>query len=77
MDLHMPIMDGEKAFLEIRKYCKEAGIEMPAVVFCTGYAASDVLHKEVAADDRHCILNKPVRDSVLVDALKQRLSPGA
>lgn len=75
MDLHMPVMDGEKAFLEIRKHCEAENIDMPAVVFCTGYDASSSLREEVAKDDRHCILIKPVREEELVGALNKRLAP--
>jgi two-component system, cell cycle sensor histidine kinase and response regulator CckA len=73
MDLHMPIMDGQAAFLEIEKLCAEKEWEMPAVIFCTGYVPSDLVHDAVSKSPYHCLLQKPIRGEVLVDAIKKRL----
>lgn len=73
MDLHMPIMDGQSAFFEIENYCKKAAVDMPAVIFCTGYAPQAPLRKAVEAQKRHVMLNKPVQSDMLVQAVKERL----
>ena len=73
MDLHMPVMDGETAFYEIQKLCKNEGIRMPAVIFCTGYSPSEKFTQRVAADPLHCILHKPVTSGDLMAAIQPRL----
>jgi len=75
MDLHMPIMDGQTAFLEIETICAKQGWRMPSVVFCTGYAPRDAVRKAVSEGVRHTLLNKPVRSEVLVKAVQTRLEP--
>ena len=75
MDLHMPIMDGQTAFLEIETICAKQGWRMPSVVFCTGYAPRDAVKKAVSEGVRHTLLNKPVRSEVLVKAVQTRLEP--
>jgi CheY-like chemotaxis protein/nitrogen-specific signal transduction histidine kinase len=76
MDLHMPVMDGQTAFAEIARHCKDHAVPMPAVIFCTGYAPNSSLLKAVEADKRHLILNKPVPSEVLVRAVRERLGAG-
>lgn len=73
MDLHMPIMDGQTAFLEIEAICAKQGWRMPSVVFCTGYAPRDAVRKAISEGERHTLLNKPVRSEVLVKAVQTRL----
>ena len=73
MDLHMPVMDGETAFHEIKKLCEEEGREMPAVVFCTGYDPSERLQKAIINSRSHFLLRKPVTGETLVEVLKPRL----
>ena len=73
MDLKMPVMDGEKAFLEIVKLCKAENWAMPAVVFCTGYDASGRIEKLVKENPSHCLLRKPVMNDELMEAIKARL----
>lgn len=73
MDLHMPVMDGQTAFLEIEKICKEKQCPMPSVVFCTGYAPRDVVKRAISEGDKHTLLNKPVRSEILVKAVQSRL----
>lgn len=73
MDLHMPVMDGQSTYFAIEDYCREAGILMPSVVFCTGYAPQAHLRQAVEAQSRHMILNKPVQSDVLVRAVRERL----
>lgn len=73
MDLHMPVMDGQTAFLEIESICAKRGWRMPSVVFCTGYAPHDAVKKAISEGDRHTLLNKPVRSEILVKAVQTRL----
>ena len=74
MDLRMPVMDGQTAFLEIQKICRDENIEMPAVVFCTGFEPPDTVRTLIAGNPAHCILRKPVTDKILVEALQPRLA---
>lgn len=73
LDIRMPIMDGQTTFDNIMAYCEENGVEKPAIVFCTGYEPPTSLMTAVAADPRHCILRKPVKNDDLIEALKSRL----
>jgi two-component system cell cycle sensor histidine kinase/response regulator CckA len=73
MDLHMPVMDGQTAFVQIEAICAERGWHMPSVVFCTGYAPRDTVKKAVAGGTKHLLLNKPVRSETLVEAVQTRL----
>lgn len=73
MDLHMPVMDGLTAFDRIRCYCEVSNIDMPAVVFCTGYAPPSAVRKIVKASERHHLLPKPVKSDTLVDVIRSRL----
>lgn len=78
MDLHMPVMDGEAAYHQIRRLCEERRWPMPAVVFCTGYAPPDTVQTIVAADHRHALLAKPVTADTVIHAVRNRLgAPGA
>jgi CheY-like chemotaxis protein len=74
MDLHMPVMDGLAAFLEMQAACRENGWEMPAVIFCTGFAPPDTVRKIIADDSRHALLLKPVSGDTLVEVVKSRLA---
>ncbi|MBA4387046.1 MAG: hypothetical protein C0404_03635 [Verrucomicrobia bacterium] len=74
MDLHMPVMDGKVAYFEIEKLCKERKWQMPAVIFCTGFAFPDTVKGIVASNSAHCLLSKPVGSDVLVETVKRRLT---
>ena len=74
MDLHMPVMDGQSAFLALEKRCRDSGWEMPRVVFCSGFAPPTALRERVAKDGAHCMLSKPVANEVLIEAVRQGLS---
>jgi len=76
MDLRMPVMDGREAFDEIRKHCREQRWEMPAVIFCTGYAPPHEVANIVSGNPRHCVLQKPVDNETLIEALQTRLRGG-
>ncbi len=73
MDLHMPVMDGQTAFAALGDLCKEKKLEMPGVVFCTGYAPPDGVKQAIAGESRHALLHKPVTTDNLVQAVKDRL----
>lgn len=74
MDLHMPVMDGPTAFLEIQNVCKEKDWDTPSVVFCTGFAPPETIKNAVSENSAHCLLLKPVSTGTLVEAVKNRLT---
>ena len=73
MDLHMPVMDGQTAFGKIQELCEAGSLEMPSVVFCTGFAPPDIVTKVVEGSPKHCLLSKPVSGEVLTEAVRSRL----
>ena len=73
LDISMPIMNGEEAFHEIKRICKEKKWEMPAVIFCTGYTPPDSIRQAIAKENIHCYLPKPVTKDTLINAVKNRL----
>jgi CheY-like chemotaxis protein len=75
MDLHMPVMDGFRAFQEIEEICRGKAWDMPAVLFCTGFAPPETLARVIAEDPRHGYLPKPISPAELIDAVEARL-PG-
>ena len=75
LDMCMPVMDGEKAFHEIKKICKDKKWEMPAVIFCTGYMPPDSIQEAIAKDSAHCYLAKPATTETIVNAVRNRLEP--
>jgi len=77
MDLRMPVMDGHAAFLEIQKLCRAENIEMPSVIFCTGYEPPDIIKKLTEKNSSHCILHKPVSDILLFEAFNARMGLNA
>lgn len=74
LDLHMAVMNGEKAFEEIEKLCAEQRWDMPSVVFCTGHEPTPMIRSLLAKTTKHCLLIKPVSNDVLLDAIKIRLN---
>lgn len=75
MDLYMPVKDGYSAFMDLSEMARREGRQMPAVIFCTGYAPPRMIRDVVANDNRHVLLPKPVTARALVDAVRARLSP--
>jgi two-component system response regulator AtoC len=73
MDLRMPIMDGETAFHEIEKLCSEENIEMPSVIFCTGFIASDSVQHIIDDNPKHCLMTKPFDTDLLLKELSARM----
>jgi CheY-like chemotaxis protein len=74
MDVVMPVMNGEQAFLEIHNICVNSKQKMPSVIFCTGYDPTPNIKSFVQSDRRHCLIQKPVSNKVFIDLLKQHLS---
>lgn len=74
LDLKMPVMDGESAFSAIRSYCRENNWQLPAVVFCTGFAPPSVVRRIASAEKEHCLLAKPVSGDDLIHAVRERLA---
>lgn len=77
MDLHMPVMDGQSAFMELEHQCRAQRWEMPRVVFCSGFAPPNEVRDRVCSDRSHCLLTKPVANEVLVDAIRPGLNISA
>jgi len=73
LDISMPVMNGEEAFHELKRICKEKKWEMPAVIFCTGYTPPDSIRQAIAKEHVHCYLPKPVTKNTLINAVKNRL----
>jgi PAS domain S-box-containing protein len=73
LDISMPVMNGEEAFHELKRICKERKWEMPAVIFCTGYTPPDSIRQAIAKENVHCYLPKPVTKDTLINAVKNRL----
>ncbi len=73
MDLHMPIMDGFSAYNEINQLCDSENLNMPPVIFCTGFAPSERMRKVL--DDNPCngYLPKPISADELVGAIKSSM----
>jgi len=75
IDLFMPVMTGEQAYRGIEQICAREKWDMPAVVFYTAHNSSRELRNLVAQNPRHCILQKPVKNDILVEAIRSRLTP--
>jgi CheY-like chemotaxis protein len=74
LDLHMPVMDGQAAFLKIRRLCEERNWRMPSVVFCTGFAPPAMIRRVVTGSTLHGFLSKPVAEATLVRHVRERLA---
>jgi len=73
MDLKMPLMDGQTAFFKIRDVCNEKSWEMPAVIFCTGFAPSQNVRMLAATGQNYCLLQKPITSEILLNTVKCHL----
>ena len=73
IDLFMPVMNGEQACRGIERMCEKEGWAMPSVIFCTAHNPSREVRNFVAANPSHLILQKPVKATVLVEAVRSRL----
>lgn len=74
MDVSMPEMRGDEAFLHTMEICKEWHWESPAVIFCTGYNMPPTVRVTVERDPKHLCLLKPVNLERIVDVVKDRIS---
>ncbi|MEI6219248.1 MAG: response regulator [bacterium] len=70
MDLRMPVMDGLQAFQAIESFCLKEKQEMPAVIFCTGFAPPEALKQIVCEGRPHTLLQKPVNSQDIIRAVK-------
>ncbi len=77
MDVRMPELGGLEAFQAIAKFCEDENVEMPRVVFCTGFAPSDTISKVVGTGDYHGLLLKPFGSAEIVEAVSSRLKQTA
>lgn len=77
MDLRMPEMDGQQAFLAIRQFCEKQGIKMPPVIFCTGFSPSQTICDIVGTGEYHAMLHKPVRSDEITAVIKAKLDLAA
>lgn len=75
MDLQMPERDGRQAFADIALLCEKEGWRLPPTIFCTGFAPPESLKSILDSGDVHCLLRKPVKADVLLDAIRRRLKP--
>ena len=75
MDMQMPIMDGYTATREIRRLEREEGRKPTPIVALTAYALKEDIPKclDAGCDDR---LTKPIRKSVLLEAIRKFAAPG-
>ncbi len=71
MDMHMPVMTGQRAFQKIEQMCREKKWAMPTVIFCTGYAPPEAVRRIVGNESRHRLLQKPVSAEQLVENVKE------
>ncbi len=74
LDLHMPLMDGEDSFYEIRDMCENENFEMPSIIFITAYDPTRVVRNIVSKDPTHCMLKKPISNDLLVSTVRSRLA---
>ena len=74
MDVNMPKMNGDEAFLRIMDICKERKWVPPSVVFCTGYNASASVRAAVERTPKHLCLLKPVDTKYIIAAVQERVT---
>lgn len=73
MDVVMPEMTGDQAFLAIEQFCRDEQWQMPAVIFCTAFTPPESVQDRVAEGSRHGYLSKPIGGKDLVAAVRERL----
>ena len=73
MDLHMPVMDGQKAFMRIRDICEIRGWELPSFVFCTAYSPRVSLMRDITNSSTNCLLRKPIGGNAIINAVRDHL----
>jgi CheY-like chemotaxis protein len=75
MDVKMPEMDGPTTFGNIYDLCREQGWEVPAIIFCTGFAPSLDLGITVPPGCRSSVIRKPIASDVLIATIQSYLPP--
>lgn len=74
MDVAMPEMSGEDAFININEISEANKWKPPRFIFCTGFVVSDNLHTIIGDGAVHTCLKKPLTMSDLVTAVQTRLA---
>jgi PAS domain S-box-containing protein len=74
MDVSMPEMRGDEAFLRIMEMCHDNKWASPSVVFCTGYNTPATVRATVERDPKHLCLLKPVDMGNIIEAVKERVT---
>lgn len=75
LDLHMPVMNGQQAFLKMRDMCRERLWDMPSVAFCTAYNPSKAFRDFAIDNDAHnCLLIKPVSLKQIVSTVREHMT---
>ena len=74
MDVSMPEMRGDEAFLRIMEMCHDNKWASPSVVFCTGYNTPATVRGTVERDPKHLCLLKPVDMGNIIEAVKERIT---
>lgn len=74
MDVSMPEMRGDEAFIRIMEMCQDKAWVPPSVVFCTGYNTPATVRATVERDPKHLCLLKPVDMGRIIDAVKERVT---
>ena len=75
MDVSMPIMNGDAAYHEIKAECDRQGLQLPSVIFCTGFVVSESLAEIVGDGSVNACLEKPLTMANLIGAVRKRLEP--
>ena len=75
MDVSMPIMNGEAAYQEIKEECVRQGLQLPSVIFCTGFVVSESLAEIVGDGLVNACLEKPLTMANLIGTVRKRLEP--
>lgn len=75
MDVSMPVMNGETAYLEIKAECERQGLKSPSVIFCTGFVISETLAEIVGDGSVNACLEKPLTMANLIGTVKKHLEP--
>lgn len=74
LDLRIPVMDGESAFVGLRDKCRREGREMPQIVFCTTNMDSrSIVDAMSSSPSRFSLLLKPVTYITFAEALGRHL----
>ena len=73
MDLQMPGQDGRESFFEIQRVCQNNHWSPPPIILCTGFTPSEALAEIIQNSSIHCLLRKPVKAELLLEAVKVRL----